>query len=249
MDYLLAGRHDVPESAEPYYAEKILRLPQAYACFEPPADAPPCGPLPAHKAGLVTFASCNNPAKINADVVAVWARVLNRLPQARIILKYKGLDDPGTRRRLEELFAAHGVTPQRVQLLPPQEFSRRFDVYQQVDVALDTFPYSGSTTSCEALWMGVPVITWPSLTFAGRQTMGHLRAVGFTETIAHDRDEYVEIAVALASDLPRLAAIRARLRDQMAAAPLCDAPRLAADLLALLRDTWRRWCEEGRDEG
>ena len=251
MDYLLAGRHDVPESVEPHYAEKILRLPHAYACFEPPPEAPPCGPLPAREAGSVTFASCSNPAKITADVVALSARILNHLPRARLILKYRGLDDPGTRRRLEELFAAHRVTPQRVQLLPPQDFSRRFDWYQQADMVLDTFPYSGSMTSCEALWMGVPVITWPSLTFAGRQTMGHLRAVGFTETIARDPDDYVRIAVALAHDLPRLAAIRGGLRGQMAASPLCDGPRLAADLLALLREVWRRRCAGGmkQDEG
>ena len=115
--------------------------------------------------------------------------------------------------------------------------------YGGVDVALDPFPYNGGVTTCEALWMGVPVVTCPGETFASRHSLSHLSNVGLTETIARDLDEYVEIAVALAGDLPRLAAIRARLRQQMAASPLCDGPRFAANLAALLCDVWRRWCD------
>ena len=111
-------------------------------------------------------------------------------------------------------------------------------------MALDPFPYSGGLTTCESLWMGVPVITCPGETFASRHSLSHLSNVGLTETIARDLDEYVEIAVSLASDLPRLAALRAGLRERMAASPLCDGKRFAADLMSVLREVWQRWCSE-----
>ena len=111
-------------------------------------------------------------------------------------------------------------------------------------MALDPFPFNGGLTTCEALWMGVPVITCPGETFASRHSLSHLSNVGLTETIAHDLDEYVELAVSLAGDLPRLATLRAGLRERMAASPLCDGKRFAANLMLLLQDVWRRWCSE-----
>ena len=115
--------------------------------------------------------------------------------------------------------------------------------YRRVDVALDPFPYNGGLTTCEALWMGVPVITCPAQTFASRHSLSHLSIVGLTQTIANNRDEYVELAAALANDLPRLAELRAGLRDRMAASPLCDGKRFANNLLHALRQIWRQWCQ------
>jgi predicted O-linked N-acetylglucosamine transferase (SPINDLY family) len=114
--------------------------------------------------------------------------------------------------------------------------------YRRVDLALDTFPYAGCTTTCEALWMGVPVITWPGETFAGRHSLSHLSAAGVAGTVARDPRHHVEIAAALASDLPHLADLRARLRSRMAISPLCDGDRFARNLLAALRTAWREWC-------
>ena len=111
----------------------------------------------------------------------------------------------------------------------------------QVDVALDPFPFSGSATTCEALWMGVPVVTCPGETFASRHSLSHLSNVGLTETIARDLDEYVELAVSLAGDLPRLAVLRAGLRQRMAASPLCDGKRFATNLVSMLHDVWEQW--------
>jgi predicted O-linked N-acetylglucosamine transferase (SPINDLY family) len=240
MDYLLADRHMVPEGAEPYYRERVLRMPEGYLCYDPPEAAPPAGPLPSLAKGYTTFGSFNNPAKITAEVAAVWARILRRAATARLVLKYRGLGDPAVKRRYLDLFAAHGVQPQRLELLPWSSYAEYLATYQQVDVALDPFPFSGSVTTCEALWMGVPVITCPVETFASRHALSHLSSVGLTETIAHDLDEYVELAVSLAGELPRLAVLRAGLRQRMAASPLCQGKRFASHLASILHAAWEQ---------
>jgi predicted O-linked N-acetylglucosamine transferase (SPINDLY family) len=241
MDYLLADRHVVPVGTEQYYREHVLRMPDGYLCYDPPAAAPPVGPLPALAKGYTTFGSFNNLAKITPEVVAVWAKILHRAPTARLVLKYRGLGDPTVKQRYLDLFAAHDVGPQRLELLPFGSYAEYLATYHEVDVALDPFPFSGSATTCDALWMGVPVVTCPGETFASRHSLSHLSNVGLTETIAHDLDEYVELAVALAADLPRLSALRACLRQQMPASPLCDGKRFAAHLESILRDVWQQW--------
>ena len=162
MDYLLADRLMIPEGSERHYRESVLRMPDGYLCYDPPATAPPVGPLPALKNGFATFGSFNNPAKITPEVVAVWAEILRRAPTARLVMKYRGLGDQTVRDRYLELFAAHGVDSQRLDLLPWSSYAEYLATYHQVDVALDPFPFSGSTTTCESLWMGVPVVTCPA---------------------------------------------------------------------------------------
>src|SRR5579884_2560310 len=191
MDYLLADRYLVPAEAEPFYREHVLRLPDGYICYEPPSFAPPVGPLPAHVPGVVTFASFNNPAKLNDEVVAVWAQVLTRLPQARLVLKYEGLEDPAVSRCLIERFIAQGVASHRVECRGWSAHAEMLAEYGGIDLALDPFPFNGGVTTCEALWMGVPVITWPGATFASRHSLSHLSNVGLTETIARDQQDYV----------------------------------------------------------
>jgi len=246
IDYLLADRHEVPVESESYYCERVLRLPEGYVCYDPPAHSPPVGPLPALTATRFTLASFNNPAKITAEVVRVWSKILQRLPRSRLVLKYRRLNSRGTQSRLRELFGAQGISAERVELMGWSPQPELLSWYGQVDLALDTFPYSGGLTTCEALWMGVPVVTCPGETFASRHSLSHLTTVGLTETIARDLDEYVELAVALAEGLPRLAAIRAGLRQRVAASPLCDGPRFAADFSSILRQTWE---ERMKDEG
>jgi predicted O-linked N-acetylglucosamine transferase (SPINDLY family) len=225
-------------------------MPDGYVCYDPPLRmAAAVGPLPALALGWVTFGSFSNPAKITPEVVALWAAIMRRVPRSRLVLKYRGLDDGGTRQRYTAMFAGQGIDGGRLDLRGASPFGEMLAEYGQVDVALDPFPFSGSATTCEALWMGVPVVSCPGETFASRHSLSHLSNVGFTETIARDRLEYVELAVGLAEDLPRLAAIRARLREQMAASPLCDGPRFARNLLALLRGPWRHWAVgEGADK-
>jgi predicted O-linked N-acetylglucosamine transferase (SPINDLY family) len=246
MDYLLADRWEIPEGMEKHYHEQVLRLPDGYVCYDPPAYAPPVGALPALGQGHVTFGSFNNPGKINPAVAAVWAEILRRMPTSRLVLKYAAFDDPGNRRRYEDLFAAAGADPSRLELLGWSAHQQLLAEYQRIDVALDPFPYSGGLTTCEALWMGVPVITYPGETFAGRHSLSHLSNVGLTETAARDLSHYVDLAAKWASDLPRLADLRAQLRGRMARSPLCDGPRFAANLMHTLRALWRQCCEAAR---
>jgi predicted O-linked N-acetylglucosamine transferase (SPINDLY family) len=244
MDYILADRYEIPPQSEAYYRERVLRMPDGYICYDPPGYAPPVSPLPAMEKGYATFAAFHNPPKITPQVVDVWARVLQRLPQARLVLKYRGMDDASVAGRFAELFAAQGIDPARLEFLGFSPHRELLAQYQRVDVALDAFPYNGGLTTCEALWMGVPVVTCPGETFASRHSLSHLSNVGLTETIAGNLDEYVELAVALAGDLPRLAALRAGLRDRMAASPLCDGKRFAEHFAEVIRGAWRHWCEK-----
>jgi predicted O-linked N-acetylglucosamine transferase (SPINDLY family) len=241
MDYLLADRHEVPSGAERHYQERVLRMPDGYVTYDPPAYAPPVTRLPALDRGHVTFGCFNNPAKITPQAVEVWAKILRRLPEARLVLKFRGWDNDSVARRFTEMFLAHAIDSRRLELLGPSPHNEFLAAYSRIDLALDPFPYSGGLTTCEALRMGVPVLTFPGDTFAGRHSLSHLSNVGLTETIARDLDDYVELAVSLAGDLPRLAALRAGLRERMAASPLCDGKRFAADLAAILREIWGGW--------
>ena len=178
-------------------------------------------------------------------MVAAWAEILRRTPGSRLVLKYQGFDQPGTRRHYEGLFAAGGVGPERLELLGWSPRARMLAEYNRLDLVLDPFPYSGGITTCEALWMGMPVITLPGKTFAGRHSLSHLSNVGLTETVVRDVADYVELAVRIARDLPRLAQWRAELRGQVARSPLCDGPRFAANLMKALRSIWQEWVATG----
>ncbi len=171
MDYILADRYEIPPQSETYYCERVLRMPDGYVCYDPPDYAPPVSPLPAAEHGFVTFAGFHNTVKITPEVVEVWARVLRRVPQSRLVLKYRGMDDPTAARRLTDLFAARGIEAARLELLGFSPHREALAQYRRIDVALDTFPYNGGLTTCEALWMGSPVVTCPGETFAGRHSL------------------------------------------------------------------------------
>jgi protein O-GlcNAc transferase len=243
IDYLLADRYEVPPEAETWYVERILRMPDGFVCYAPPSQAPPVGPLPALTRGFVTFGSFNLVSKITPQVVATWARILQDVTGSRLFLKYKGLDDANTADRFRRSFADQGIAPTRVLLEGWSPYAEFLTRYQEIDIALDPFPYTGGLTTCEALWMGVPVVTCPGETFASRHGLSHLSNIGLTETIARDLDHYVELAVDLARNLSRLTGLRARLRQQMASSPLCDGRRFAANVMALLRGIWREWVD------
>ena len=238
MDYILADRYLIPPEAEPFYCEKVLRLPDDYACYSTPSDAPDVGPLPAVRQGSVTFGSLNNLSKITPAVINLWSRILHRVPTSQLVIRYRGLDDAGTRNRFLELFTRQGISADRLQLLGFVPRATRLEIYNQIDIGLDPFPYSGATTTCDAMWMGVPVISCPLETFASRQSLTHLANVGLLEMVARDEDEYVNIAVGLANDLPRLAALRANLRKRMAASTLCDEQRFAHHFVDILKALW-----------
>ena len=248
MDWLIADRFHVPPELERYHSERVYRMPNGYICYEPFIHAPSVGPLPALRHGCVTFCSFPNPAKINPGTIAVWARILNAVPGSRLRLRYKWLDAAGNLTRIHDGFAAHGIPAERVLIEGGGDHLAMMNSYNDSDIGLDTFPYSGGLTTCEALWMGVPVVTAPADRFEGRHSFSHLSNAGVTETTARDLDHYVELAVELARDLPRLADMRLNLRPRMAASPLCDADRFVRDLEAAFLTMWRAWCEQPRSQ-
>jgi len=229
MDYLLCDRFHVPPEMESPGCEHPLRMPHGYVAFEPPSYAPDVSELPALTAGYVTYCAMNNVVKINAPVVDVWAEILRAVANSRLLLKYKGFDDAGVQVRLREQFESRGVSPERIQLQGQTPHVDHLNAHNSVDIALDPFPYSGGLTTCESLWMGVPVVTCPAARFASRHSLSHLSNAGLTETIAKDQEDYVRIAVELARDLPGVHSLRQRLRPQMSASPLCDLDQFAVD--------------------
>jgi predicted O-linked N-acetylglucosamine transferase (SPINDLY family) len=242
MDWLLTDRWETPAGAEPDYTEKLLRLPDGYVCYSPPAYAPDVGPLPALARGAVTFGCFNNLAKITPVVLASWAAILHRVPGARLMLKAHQLADAPTRARLLDGFAAAGIAPDRIMLHGGSPHRDLLAAYNAIDIVLDPFPYSGGLTTCEALWMGVPTITMPGETFASRHSASHLGNVGLADWVAADLAAYQHMAVQRAADLPALARLRAGLRAQVKASPLCDAPRFGRSLGGALRRAWLEYC-------
>jgi protein O-GlcNAc transferase len=238
MDWFITDRWETPAGFEPFYSERLLRLADGYVCFSPPAYAPDVGPLPALRNGHVTFGCFNNLAKITPMVIATWARILRRQTQGRLILKCPQLEDASTCERLRAAFQAEGVDASRVALRGGSPHRDLLDQYNDIDVVLDPFPYSGGLTTCEALWMGVPTLTVPGEIFAARHSASHMSNVGLSEWIARDREDYVARAVRVADDLPSLAHLRADLRGRVKASPLCDAPRFGRNLGAALTQAW-----------
>jgi predicted O-linked N-acetylglucosamine transferase (SPINDLY family) len=242
MDYLIADRYVCPEEEDGRYVEQVVRLPDAFLCYTPPRDAPAVAPPPTLSRGGVTFASFNRIAKVTPDVAALWAEIVRAVPGSRLCLKAGDLADGATAARYARLFAAHGLGPDRLELRGPSPHAELLASYADVDVALDPFPYSGSTTTIEALWMGVPVVALEGDRFSARTSRTILANAGLPELVASSPADYAAKAVALAADPARLTSLRAGLRARVARSPLCDAPRLARSLEAALREMWQRWC-------
>jgi predicted O-linked N-acetylglucosamine transferase (SPINDLY family) len=240
MDWRITDAHaDPPGMTEPFHTESLMRLPDCFSCFRPPQSSPAVGPLPALAAGHVTFGSFNLITKMTPEVMAVWARLLRRVPGSTLTLKYYGLDAPAMRAMIHRRFADHGVPAERVTILGKDAAQAdHLNRYNAIDIALDPFPYNGTTTSLDALWMGVPVVTLAGSSHVSRVGVSQLSNLGLSELIARDEDDYVEIAARLAGDLPRLAALRSGLRERMQASPLTDAARFTRNLEDAYRAMW-----------
>jgi protein O-GlcNAc transferase len=225
MNYRLTDNWaDPPGLTDDYYTEELIRLPRCFLCYLPSPTAPEVIGLPAKTMGRITFGCFNNLPKITPEVIALWSQILHSVPNSRIILKIRWFDDQPTRDRYLSMFTDCGIDSQRVKLIGMiPDSNHHLAFYGNIDIALDPFPYHGTTTTCEALWMGVPVITLAGQTHVSRVGVSLLTTVGLPELIASTPQEYVDKAVALAFDLPRLSQLRANLRHQVAASPLCDA--------------------------
>jgi predicted O-linked N-acetylglucosamine transferase (SPINDLY family) len=243
MDWIITDRWETPPALEHLYSERPLRLADGYVVYSPPPYAPDVATLPALANGHVTFGCFNNLAKVTPRVIATWCTILHRVPASRMVLKTQQFADEPTAERVRAAFAAHGIGPERIELRGGsghREFMRQ---YNDIDIVLDPFPYSGGLTTCESLWMGVPTVAMPGEIFASRHSMSHLSNAGLADWVASDLDGYVELAVARASDIAALAELRAGLRARVRASPLCDAPRFGRSLGAALRAAWRAWCD------
>jgi predicted O-linked N-acetylglucosamine transferase (SPINDLY family) len=230
-----------PPGGSVCHTEELVRLPGVFCCYGPPAGAPPVGPLPALREGRLTFGSHHNLAKLNPAVLDLWARVLRAVPSARLLL-FRDTLRGGARDRLLRQLAGLGVTPDRVETRETAAANLTYLApYHDVDVVLDAFPWSGHTTTCDALWMGVPVLTLRGSRHAGRMAASVLTAAGLAETVAATPDEFVARAVRLAADVKALAGLRAGLRERVAASALCDAVAFTRGLEDTYRALWRRW--------
>ncbi|AWK86715.1 tetratricopeptide repeat protein [Azospirillum thermophilum] len=250
VDGIVTDRIMTPRHGTELFTERPLRLPSYYLAAIP-ADAPLVGPLPMLDDGLVRFGCFNNPTKISDGTLRLWAALLRRLPKARLLLKYmERYRNPLALGRIRDGLVAGGVDPAQVETRLEAMWDRvdtvpdHLAVYQRVDVALDPFPFSGSTTTFEALSMGVPVVALLQDTIVSRWSGSMLHAVGLGECVARSEAEYLDIAAGLAGDPARLAALRAGLRARLAASPLCDGRLRARQLERVYRALWRRWCRQ-----
>ncbi len=248
MDYFVTDPYSSPPGQERFYVEKLVRLPATRFCYEPPEFMPEVNALPALRSGHVTFGCFNSVAKVNVRVLALWARLLAAFPDARLVLQAGALSDAPNRERFRALATSQGIPSERLDLRPFVAVEDAAASYHDIDVALDPFPFCGGMTSLESLWMGVPVVTLPQKMIAGRQTAAMLANLGLDELIATDDAQYVDIAVSLAKDLPRLAALRASLRERFRASPLADTERFTRDLETAYREMWRSWAAPSAGE-
>jgi predicted O-linked N-acetylglucosamine transferase (SPINDLY family) len=242
MDYRLSDPYMDPSDSDfSLYSERTIRLPETYWCYSVAGPTPDPSPPPAATAGYVTFGCLNNFAKVSPPALDLWAEILRSVPRSRLIVH----SHPGTHLdAVRERFAGKGISPDRLQFPSRQPWAQYVRTYGRIDIALDPFPWGGGITTCEALWMGVPVVSLLGRTAVGRGGASILTNVGVPELVAPAPEQYVQIATDLAKDLPRLAELRRTLRARMQASPLMDAPRFARNVEAAYRQMWRNWCQQ-----
>jgi predicted O-linked N-acetylglucosamine transferase (SPINDLY family) len=225
---------------ESVYTEKTIRLARSYWCYQPHYPAMAVAPPPALEKPAIKFGCLNTYSKVNAEVMAAWAAILRGVPRSRLIVHSL---DGAHRERDRRVLNSHGVDPQRLEFVEFLRGEEYFHRYDQIDIGLDPFPYPGGTTTCDALWMGVPVVSLAGQTAVSRAGLSILSNLGVSELVASTTAQYVEVATALAQDVSRLGLLRSTLRDRMRASPLMDAGQFARDLEAAYRRMWRNWCE------
>jgi predicted O-linked N-acetylglucosamine transferase (SPINDLY family) len=238
MDWFLTDRWETPPALESLYSERMLRLPDGYVCYSPPPHAPDVVPAPVLGNGFVTFGCFNNIAKITPRAIEAWCAILHAVRGSRLVLKTHQLGDAPTAARFRESFERFGVDPSRVETRGSSPHRLFLASYNEIDIVLDPFPYSGGLTTCEALWMGVPTVTLPGEIFASRHSASHLSNAGLPEWVARDLADYLNIALKWARDPAGLARLRETMRDRVRGSPLCDGPRFGRALGLALRHAW-----------
>jgi protein O-GlcNAc transferase len=239
MDYILGDQWVLPDNEAHHFVEKGWRLTDTLSCLTPPSNEISVATLPALQNQRITFGTLNNAAKMNDRVVACWARILNNIPNSQLYLNTKSLNDQAVRRSVIDRYAAEGIADDRLILDATSGRIAALNSYSRIDIALDPFPYPGGTSSYESLWMGVPILTLKGNHYISHLGESIMHNAGLSDWIATSEDDYVAKAIHFASDLPRLAALRAGLREQVRISPLFDAPRFAKNFEDALWGMWR----------
>ncbi|MBT5240829.1 MAG: hypothetical protein HOL61_09650 [Rhodospirillaceae bacterium] len=239
IDYFITDLVETPLDQGPYFVEKPIRLPNAYACYSPPSDTPSVHALPWTKNGYVTFGCFNNISKLSEGTFSAWAEILSAVSDSRLVLKHFALGEPETRDRVAAQFSALGISSDRIDLRAPTNHTSHLEAYGEIDIALDSFPWSGCVTTCESLWMGVPVLTLPGIAFCHRHSVSFLSAIGLDGWISENQDDYVSKAIAIAQNPKALVPLRLELRARVAASPLCNAKQFARDFESMLFEMHR----------
>jgi len=243
MGYFFADRVTVPSEARQYFSEEIVELP-AFVTYEPPAPSPDVGPLPALASRTVTFGSFNRPQKLTDEVLALWGRILIALPESRLLLKFHSLDQEPAQRRIRDALVGAGIAAARIHFRGGAPRSEHVAAHAEVDLALDPFPHGSGVTALDGLWMGVPMVTLCGERIPSRLGASFLTTLGLAEFITATPEEYVTRAVEHATDLERLARVRATLRARMQGSPLVDHRAYCRAVEEAYRVMWARWCGE-----
>jgi protein O-GlcNAc transferase len=240
MDYRITDAvADPPGATEHLHTERLVRLPVSAWCYRAPEVSPPVVPLPALASGYVTFGSCNSMVKINEDLLTLWAEILGNVPGSRLYLKNKSVAFPQVQERIRKWLMGRGIEGHRLMVCPKLDGEyEHLEQYGRMDISLDTYPYHGTTTTCESLWMGVPVVTLAGDSHRSRVSASLLSQIGHGEWVAESRERYVTIASALAADLPGLSQTRLSLREQLRQSPLMDEVRFTRDMEVALKQIW-----------
>jgi len=236
MDWRLTDPFLDPPGTDQWYCERSYRLPRTYWCYQAPPEAPDIAPLPAESAGHITFGSLNNFCKVSRPAIETWGKILLALPDSRLILH---AHEGAHRQRTKDLFSSSGISPDRIEFVAFEPMERYVRQYHRIDIALDSFPYAGGTTTFDALWMGTPVVTLNGKTAVGRGGVSILSNLGLPELIAGNPQQYIEIALKLARDHSALKAMRQSLRQRMPASPLMDAAQFAREVEAAYKQMWQ----------
>lgn len=248
MDYLLSDAIETPEWADSLYTEKLIRMPDDYICYDPPFYLPPVSEMPVKTKGYFTFGCFNNASKINDLLLNQWAVLLHSVPDSRLFLKSFNFDNENLKEHIFATLEGHGISRERIRIEGMAPHQALLACYNDVDIALDPWPYSGGLTTCEALAMGVPVVTLPGPTFAGRHSASHLVNAGLQELVASDWQNFIDITVGLTQDLTSLEIIRSKMREILLASPVCDGQRFAKHFSVAMRAVWQRYCEGKKPE-
>uniref|UniRef100_A0A5B7A711 Probable UDP-N-acetylglucosamine--peptide N-acetylglucosaminyltransferase SPINDLY n=1 Tax=Davidia involucrata TaxID=16924 RepID=A0A5B7A711_DAVIN len=244
IDYRITDAMADPPDTRQKNVEELVRLPECFLCYTPSPEAGPISPTPALSNGFVTFGSFNNLAKITPKVLQVWARILCAVPNSRLVVKCKPFCCDSIRHRILSTLEQFGLESLRVDLLPLILLNHdHMQAYALMDISLDTFPYAGTTTTCESLYMGVPCVTMGGSVHAHNVGVSLLNTVGLGHLVAKTEDEYVQLALQLASDVKALSNLRMGLRDLMAKSPLCDGSKFTLGLESSYRRMWHCYCK------